>query len=277
MAARLLGVASIPNIAGLGTVFVNAGATRWLVERLYRLALSRSSRVFFQNTTDHQQFLDRSIVEPRRTEVLPGSGVDSVHFAPRARHVASRTFNFLFIGRLLREKGVPEFVEAARRIRRDAPTATFRVLGFAGVSNPSAIQLHELRKWVDEGSIEYLGEAVDVRPYIADADCVVLPSYYREGVPRSLLEAAAMEKAVITTDMPGCRDALVNGVSGLLVRPRDVDDLVVKMRVLLDMPQGRLEEMGRQGRLYVRRNFDEWDVISRYLQVLAKVAPRAAS
>jgi glycosyltransferase involved in cell wall biosynthesis len=222
---------------------------------------------------DHKELINRGIVEQARTELLPGSGVDFKHFAPRSRSAGTRGFTFLFIGRLLKEKGVPEFVEAARSIRVGNPTARFQILGFAGVSNPSAIELPELKRWVDEGVIEYLGEAVDVRPYIGDSDCVVLPSYYREGVPRSLLEAASMEKPVITTDMPGCRDAVLDGKSGFLIQPRDVSDLVAKMTTLMDLPEQEREAMGKYGRMHVQTNFDEQIVISRYLEVLADIIP----
>jgi glycosyltransferase involved in cell wall biosynthesis len=181
---------------------------------------------------------------------------------------------FLFMGRLLREKGVLEFVEAARAIRLKRPTARFQLLGFVGVENPTAIQRAEIRQWAQAGLIEDLGETDEVRPFIANADCVVLPSYYREGVPRSLLEAASMERPVITTDTPGCREAVLHGVSGYLVAPRNSGDLEAKLTQFLALSLLEREEMGRRGRLHVQTNFDEHVVISRYVEAVAALMAR---
>jgi len=142
------------------------------------------------------------------------------------------------------------------------------------VENPSAIQPHEIRGWEEQGVIENLGETDDVRPFIANADCIVLPSYYREGVPRSLLEAASMERPIIATDMPGCRETVLDGISGYLVQPRSVADLEEKMTRFVDLPIHSREEMGRRGRLHVQTKFDEQVVISRYLSVITAIAPQ---
>jgi len=270
-AASLLGIPVINNVAGLGSVFVSSGLTQTLVRSMYRMALRRSRRVFFQNEDDCQLFINQRISRIESSEVLPGSGVDTAHFAPRPRQSSDGCFTFLFLGRLLREKGVPEFVEAARELKSYRPHARFQILGFAGVDSPSAIQASEVQAWASEGIVENLGETNDVRPYIANADCIVLPSYYREGVPRTLLEAASMEKPVITTDMPGCRDAVIDGKSGFLVKPRSGADLVEKMKAMLDLPAHIRERMGKTGREHVQTKFDEQIVLSRYLTVIGEL------
>jgi glycosyltransferase involved in cell wall biosynthesis len=272
IAANLLGIPVVNNIAGLGSVFVSKGLTQTVVRIMYRIALRHSRQVFFQNSDDYKIFIDHRITRPEISEILPGSGVDTVRFAPRPRQITEERFTFLFLGRLLREKGVPEFVEAARALSSNHPNTRFQILGFSGVDNPSAIQASELQKWADEGIIENLGETDDVRPFLANADCIVLPSYYREGVPRTLLEAASMERPVITTDMPGCRDAVIDGKSGFIVKPQNVAELVGKMKIMMDLPAHSREQMGKYAREHVQTNFDERRVLSRYLTVIGEIA-----
>ena len=265
IAARLLGIPVVANIVGLGTVFSREGPLQRLVSFMYRLALGRCRYVFFHNADDHRFFTDRKIVRHESARVVPGSGVDTAHFAPLPRMDGAARFTFLFLGRLLREKGVPEFVMAARQIRKALPEVRFQVLGFAGVSNPSAISAAEVKGWSEEGVVEYLGEASDVRSFLAGADCIVLPSYYREGVPRSLLEAASMGRPVITTNVPGCRDAVIDRESGFLVEPRNVPDLIEKMTAMLKLSEKARDRMGLRGRQHVQAKFDDSVVIGRYL------------
>ena len=248
MAAGSLGIPAINNISGLGAVFVRRGLLRQLVERLYRFALRRSVTVFFQNRDDLQLFVDRRIVTPAQAKLLPGSGVDLAHFTP-APLPAEGAVTFLLAARLLWDKGVGEFVEAARRLRRDFPDARFRILGNVERKSAAAVPLSKLQEWSGEGVIDYLGSADDVRPALAAADCIVLPSYYREGVPRVLLEAAAMGIPVITTDMPGCREAVEDGATGLLCEPRSVNSLVAEDGTddAHEFGGARCDGVGRQG------------------------------
>jgi glycosyltransferase involved in cell wall biosynthesis len=174
---------------------------------------------------------------------------------------------FLLIARLLRDKGVGEFVEAARVLRREGVDARFQLLGPLGVANRTAVPRAELDAWVGEGLVEYLGEKEDVRPWIAKADCVVLPSY-REGTPRVLLEAAAMGRPVIATDVPGCREVLEEGVNGLFCRVRDSADLAEKMRRMVKMTRGERAAMGMAGRAKMEREFDQRIVIGRYMEAI---------
>ncbi len=262
----------VPNVSGLGRAFIQRSFVTTVAQMLYRLTFGRAHLVFFQNEDDRQVFVSAGLVDAAKCERLPGSGVDLQHFAPAA--VPDRPADapvFLMVARMLWDKGVGEYMQAARKLRTSYPHAVFRALGPLDVDNPSAVPVDQVQTWRDEGLMEHMGATDDVRPYLADADCVVLPSY-REGVPRALLEAAAMARPVITTDAPGCRDALVNGQSGFICKTRDADDLAAQMmRWLLLTPEQRLA-MGRSGRAHVEAHFGEHLVIERYLQLVQAVA-----
>ena len=279
LAAGFLGIPVINNIAGLGAVFIKDGWLVRLVRGLYRVALHRSSKVFFQNDDDRQLFIAGRLVSRHVTGLLPGSGIDLVRFsvpvAPEPS-AAPRPFRFLLIARMLRDKGVVEFVEAAKVLRARWPEVQCCLLGFVDVQNPAAISRAEMDAWVAQGVVTYLGVSDDVRTEIAAADCIVLPSY-REGTPRTLLEAAAMGRPIVTTDAVGCREVVADGLNGYLCKVRDASDLADKMqRMLLLSPEER-REMGRQGRLKVEREFDEQIVIQKYLGAIEAIqAQRAA-
>lgn len=286
LACHVLGIPTINNISGLGAVFISRGWVTQVVQFLYRQALARSAHVFFQNGDDEALFLSRGLAPKGRTGLLPGSGVDLVRFAPVFRTVtivagrgsqlgpnhqqSSRAFRFLLIARMLWDKGVGEYVDAARALRTAHPEVEFALLGFLDVKNPAAISRDQMSAWVEEGVVKYLGSTDDPRLFIADADCVVLPSY-REGTPRSLLEAAAMARPSITTDVEGCREVVDDGVNGLLCQARSGQDLAKKMSQMLSLSTEERDQMGRAGRAKMERQFDEQIVINRYLAVLERV------
>ena len=203
---------------------------------------------------------------PERARILHGEGVDLAHFVYTALPDKPE-FTFVLIGRLLWDKGVGEYVEAARRLRAQYPHARFQLLGPVGVANPSAITQEDVDGWQREGVIEYLGEAHDVRPHIANADCVVLPSY-REGVPRTLMEASAMGRPIVATDVPGCREVVADGVTGLLCEAKSADSLAAKLAQMLDMSSEARRTMGQHGRHKVAAEFDEAAVVERYKDTL---------
>lgn len=275
LAARSLGCPAIANISGLGRAFASGGWVQGVSRLLYRAALRWPGTVFFQNDDDLRAFVDARLVDPSRTARLPGSGVDVERFVP-APPGRARGARFLFVARLIWDKGVGEYVEAARIVRAARPDATFAIAGFLDTAGSSAVPSKTLEGWVREGLVEYLGAVDDMVPVYADADCVVLPSYYREGVPRSLLEAASMGLPIITTDSVGCRETVVDGVTGWLVRPRDARDLADRMLAFADCPQSRRDSMGRAARERVLREFDERIVIGRYRSALAAYRPSAA-
>ncbi|MEK6210336.1 MAG: glycosyltransferase family 4 protein [Pseudomonadota bacterium] len=270
LAARVLGIPYISTITGLGTAFINDTWLTRMVEVLYRVSQRRVRHVFFQNPDDRALFLRRRLVPESVTAVLPGSGVDLAWFEASPLLNRHETV-FLLMARLLWDKGVGEYVEAARQVKARHSQARFQLLGFLGSENRTAISRETVEGWVAEGVVEYLGETDDVRPFIAAAHCVVLPSFYREGVPRSLLEAAAMGRPVITTDSVGCREAVEDGVNGYLCQVKDAGDLAEKMERFLALPLDVLVNMGRKGREKMEREFDERIVIDRYLAVIGEI------
>lgn len=269
LACRWLGIPSIHNVTGLGFAFARKSPVTSIARGLYRIGLGAAAMTFFQNEDDRALAQRLGLVDASRTRVLPGSGVDTTHFAPRpSLPRADERFTFLFCGRVLRDKGIVELVQAARQLRQAGRSVRFQVLGALGDANPTAVAHSEFEAWLQEGVLEYLGTTNDVRGAMAAADCVVLPSYH-EGMPRSLLEAAAMGKPVITTDVPGCRDAIESGVTGLLSRVRDADDLARQLQRMLDMPQAERAAMGAAARQRAVRQFDEQLVLTQYLDVIA--------
>ena len=268
LAAQAVGARVINNITGLGTAFLSTGWLRTLASSLYRVALRRSHTVFFQNGSDLQLFLKRRLVRQDQARLLPGSGLDLERFRPSpAAAGAADDFRFLLIGRMLWDKGVGEFVEAARRVRASHPQARFQLLGALGADNRTAVPEDQLGKWLDEGVVEYLGSTSDVRPFVEAADCLVLPSY-REGLPRSLLEGSAMGKPVIATDVPGCRDVVDHGRTGLLCAVRSAEALASAMRQMIDLSPAERAIMGAAGRARVEQEFCQSKVLERYLGAL---------
>lgn len=266
IAAASLGIPSIPNVSGLGTAFMKAGPLQWTVSRMYRFGFRRAPVVFFQNEEDRDLFVHRKIVRQDQARVLPGSGVDLQRFAPAPPMKGGAIF--LLIARMLRDKGIVEFVEAARLLRKEMPKARFQLLGPIDEGNRSAISGAEINHWVDQGLVEYLGSVGDVRPHIAAATAVVLPSY-REGLPRSLLEAGAMSRPLIATDVPGCRNTVDDGVNGYLCKVRDPASLADAMRRLARLSPERRRALGDAARHQVEERFSEEFVIQAYLEVLA--------
>jgi glycosyltransferase involved in cell wall biosynthesis len=265
IAAASLGIAALPNVSGLGTAFIGGGALQSIVTPLYRFGFARAPAVFFQNEEDRQLFVDRRIIRPEQGRVLPGSGVDLKRFGPVP--AADGPPSFLLIARLLRDKGVVEFVEAARALRSRLPDARFQLLGPLDHDNRTAISRTELDSWVSEGVVEYLGTTDDVRPFIAEASAVVLPSY-REGLPRSLLEAGAMARPLIATDVPGCRDVVDNGVNGYLCAVRNSQSLAAAIRQFADLPFAQRLAMGEAALRKVQNRFNEEVVVRTYLHAI---------
>jgi glycosyltransferase involved in cell wall biosynthesis len=276
IAARLAGVPRIVNtVTGLGQVFVQDN-TLWLwylVKWLYSIALACAHFTFFQNRDDLDYFIGYGLIKRRKAGLLPGSGVDCSFFTPASVSVRSHDepVTFLMVARLLRVKGVEEFVEAARQVKERFPTTQFQLLGPRDERNPTVISISDLARWQSEGVVQWLGETFDVRPVLAQADVITLPSYYREGTPRALLEAAAMAKPIITTENVGCREVVEDGVNGLLVPVKDAKSLAEAMIRLIEDPALR-ERMGKAGRAKVEREFEERSVIKTVMESYNKEA-----
>jgi glycosyltransferase involved in cell wall biosynthesis len=269
LAAALLGIPAVNNVCGLGTVFLKRGIVSFIAKLLYRISFRHASKVFFQNPDDLQLFLDEKLVPGQLVDLLPGSGIDLQKFRPTPLPNNER-FTFLLISRLISDKGIFEFIEAVKELRQEGLKARFQVLGAIDEEHKRGIKASVIQQWIDDGIIDYLGTTEDVRPYLHQADCVVLPSY-REGTPRVLLEAASTARPIIATEVPGCKQVVDDRVNGLLCRVKDARDLAAKMRTMASLPEEALKTMGEQGRAKVEAVYDEALVIRKYLQTLGEV------
>lgn len=270
-AAKSCDVPFLPNVTGLGTAFLSGKLLQTVTEQLYRRSFAALPVVFFQNEDDRDLFLDRRLVRADQARLLPGSGIDLQRFAPAPMPAPEDPPVFLMIARLLRDKGVLEFVEAARRVKALYPRTRFQLLGAVGSENRSAIDRPTVEAWVAEGVVEYLGTTADVRPAIASASCVVLPSY-REGAPRTLIEAAAMARPLIATDVPGCRAVVDRDVSGFLCDVRNAESLAAAMERFLDLSPEAQQAMGAAGRAKMEREYDQALVVDAYRAALDIIA-----
>jgi glycosyltransferase involved in cell wall biosynthesis len=283
MAAKLTGIKSVVNaVTGLGHIFIGtkwkARVLRPIVKAVYRRILSaRRVKVIFQNPDDLKAFSDSRLIVPEQTVIIKGgSGVNLQRFAPRPGHPDQAPAPVvLFASRLIAEKGLHEFVEAARMLKEQGVHATFQIAGTPDPGNPSSISAETLEKWRLEGAVDLLGHVENVDDLIAEATMVVLPSY-REGTPRILLEAAAMAKPIVATDVPGCREVVEHQVNGLLVPVKEVNSLAVAIEQMLASP-ARSREMGEAGRNKMMKEFDDQDVARRTIEVyeLTGVVPAA--
>lgn len=260
----------IANVSGLGRAFIHKSWITLVVKRLLKFALRRAKIVFFQNSDDFRQFVAQGLVDETRSRLLPGSGVDLSHFQPRDHRAPDGNIRVLMISRLLWSKGIQEFVDAARFLRKDDLSWQFQLLGAMDQSASSGVTQDQLQSWLSEGLVEYLGTTDDVREAIAAADCVVLPSY-REGLPRSLLEASAMARPVLTTDVPGCRDCVDEGVNGFLFDVQSSEELVRALNEFKQLTTSQRSQMGQAGRQKMEAHFDERIVIDSYLTAIQAV------
>lgn len=263
LAARLLGIPIINNVSGLGTAFIHNNWITSIVKQLYRFAFKSSECVFFQNPEDRNLFINLGLVETEKTALLAGSGVNLDYFKPVPKPL-SGDLSFVLIARLLWDKGVGEYVAAARIVKAKYPQVLFQLVGPLGVENKTAITRDVVDAWVQESVIEYLGETDDVRDVIAAQDCVVLPSY-REGMSRVLLEAAAMGKPLIATNVAGCKEVVEDGINGLLCCMQDEDDLAKKILEFIDLLDEQRRDMGIASRKKAEQQFDEKLVFEAYL------------
>jgi glycosyltransferase involved in cell wall biosynthesis len=280
LAAQLAGTPRFfAMVSGLGYAFTEGGGARRrlvraAVKTLYRLALRRADGVFVFNGDDCAEMARHGILRSGLPVVqVGGSGVDLSRFAPAPLPTGEPVF--LLIARLLRDKGVVEYVEAARRVRKRRPGVRFQLLGPLD-PNPAGVSKGELDAWIAEGAIEYLGETDDVRPYLAKATVYVLPSYYREGLPRSIVEAMAMGRPVITTDAPGCRETTIHGENGYLVPLRDPAALAVAAQRFVDRPE-LAHAMGRRSRELAEARFDVSRINAALLAAMGLDSPAGAN
>ncbi len=262
IACRLLGIPYASNITGLGTAFQKSGLLRALVSTMYRAALKKASVVFFENAGNRETLLHEGIVHQNQCKLLPGAGVNLKHYILTPYPRESEPVRFLFIGRVMAEKGIDELFSAVERLCREGFPCCLDVLGGFEENYDKKIE-----KYTAQGWLHYHGYQKDVRPFIAQAHCFVLPSWH-EGMANTNLECAAMGRPLITSRIHGCMEAVIEGESGLLCEPKNVDSLYAAMRQFLGMSTERWEAMGKAGRQYMETTFDKKKVVEKTLEGL---------
>jgi len=265
VSAGWLRIPSIGIVEGLGYAGTAPLLIRWVIFRLYKYASKKVFRLIFQNHHDRAEFIKSNAVDPKKTMVITGNGVDTTFFQPSPPPLNSSPI-FIFVGRLLSEKGIREFVSAGKMVKKVLPNARFQVLGSPDAGNPASILPVELEEWIVKGEVEYLGQTDDVRPYICNADVMTLPSYYREGLPCSLLEGMAMGKPIITTDSVGCRDTVEHGKNGYIIPIADIKALKDAMLQFAALPVEKQISMGTYSRKKVLREFCKEVILPHYLE-----------
>jgi glycosyltransferase involved in cell wall biosynthesis len=269
LAAAMLGIPTINNVCGLGTVFLKDNLVSKIAIALYKISFRFASRIFFQNPDDLKLFVAKKLVKEEAVDIVPGSGINLQHFKP-VSYKRNDTFTFLMVSRLITDKGVLEYVDAINRLKSQGLKVKFQILGAMDPEHRRGIKEAVVMKWIEEGTFEYLGTTDDVREYIHAADCVVLPSY-REGTPRTLLEAACSAKPIIATDVPGCNHVVENNVNGLLCKLKDEKDLADKMVEMYLLDDETLKNFGLRGRAKMETQFGEELVINKYLSALKDI------
>jgi len=272
IAAKLLDIPVISSITGLGTVFLHDNVSSKIAKLLYKIALKIPRKVFFENPYDENIFLDQGFVEKEKVVLIPGAGINTHKYLPieKMKPDEKNRLSFLFIALLVKDKGLIEYIEAIRLLRDKYPNIEFAILGPYYPGNPTAITTEEMDEWVEEGLVNYLGETDDVKSIISEYDCVVLPSY-REGLSRVLLEAASMAKPIVTTNVPGCKDVVEDGVNGFLCEKEDALDLADKMEKIIQLTHAERIQMGKRGREKVVKEFDEPIVNDKYIVAIEEI------
>jgi glycosyltransferase involved in cell wall biosynthesis len=274
---RYLKIPTVTNITGVGPLFTSKNLAYRIARSIYRPALSKTKKVFFQNFDDMDLFIENNFVRKEIAERIPGSGVDYLKFSPiDSNGRAHDHFIFLFIGRLIKDKGIFEFVEAARIIRKKYSNVLFNVVGPFWSQNlkSNTITQSDLQNWIIEGIIDYQGEKKDVRKFIADADCVVLPSF-REGTSNILLEGASMERPIITTNTTGCKEIVDDEITGFLCNVKDSIDLARQMEKMILLSGEERTIMGKKARQKIIKEFDKKIVLDAYQKAIQNISKDA--
>lgn len=269
LAASILRIPTVNNVCGLGTAFLNKGIVSRIAIGMYKLAFKFPKLVYFQNDDDKKFFEENNIIRNNATQVLPGSGINLAHFKP-SESTKNKKFTFLLISRLIHDKGIIEYIDAVKYLKEKGVDANFQILGNKDTEHRRGISEEIINSWIDNNFVEYLGSTDDVRPYINKADCIVLPSY-REGTPKSLLEAASSAKPIVATNVAGCTNIVRDNVNGMLCNVKDSQDLANKLEAMSELPKKRLIEMGLESRKIVEQRFDEKIVIDSYLNTISSL------
>ncbi len=259
IACRACGVPLVANITGLGTALENGGLSQKFLILLYKFAFTKVQTVFFQNR-ENRAFFEKHKIALGKHKLLPGSGVNLTKFSP-LEYPDEETVEFGFIARIMKEKGIDQYLEAAKAIREKYPQTRFHICGFCEPEYDGKLQ-----EYVENGSVIYHGMVRDVREIYKRLHCVVHPTYYPEGMSNILLEACASARAIITTDRSGCREILEDGINGFLVKQKDSEDLAAQLERFIELPYEKKRAMGLAGRVKVEKEFDRQIVVEKYLK-----------
>lgn len=262
--ARYLGKKIVSNVTGTGPLIVDNSMLYKTIRLIYKFAFTANQCVFFQNKDDYDYFLTNKYVKDSQAKLLPGSGVDTNYYLPIEKK-SDLPFSFLMISRLIKDKGVVEFIEAARIVKKKYPEVKFQILGpfWTQSIGKNTITKQEMGEWIAEGIVEYLGVTNDVRPYIADSNCIVLPSY-REGCANVLMQGASMERPLIASDVTGCNNLIEDEVTGYVFLLRNVEKLVNSLLRMIELPNDEREKMGKLGRQKMMSEYQKSIVLEAY-------------
>jgi len=256
LVSKYLGIKSVAVVTGLGYPFIHGGFASIFTRALYRLSNRFHKKVIFENEDDLELFVEQRLIGAKQGISIKGCGVDTTYFSPGPELKREDVITFTFIGRLLYDKGIREFIAAAHIVKKKHNHVRFWLIGQIDEGNPSAIKKSDLVSWIKDPDIDYLGSKEDVRPYILESDCVVLPSY-REAIARSLTEAMSMAKPVIGTDTAGVREAISDKENGFLVKVKDAESLALAMESFIGLTPEERKEMGDKGREKAVWEFDD--------------------
>ena len=273
LAAAACNIKSVAVITGLGYSFAKKDWLYTIVKSLYKKALRKAYEVWFLNNDDAKAFVSEKIVDIKRMKVLPGEGVNTSYFCPATdeKLQIARKFTFLMSTRLLISKGIAVYADAARIVKNKGYEVSFELIGFFEKNHPDSIPEEDLKKWEKEGLIQYHGFAKDVRPYLKNADCFVFPSFYNEGVPKCLMEAASMELPIITSLNRGCKEVVLNNSNGYVCNLNDPFDVADKMEKMINLSSEERSRMGKNGRALVIKKFNIESVIKEYERTLKNI------
>lgn len=271
MAAKICNIPCISIIPGLGSVFKTCSFTRLFVTFLYRCSLKIPYKIWVLNHDDHDFLIKKNLVSNKeKLEILPGEGIDTAFYNCSNPYKKHYPFVFLFIGRIILEKGVKVLVEAAKLLKKRGITGfQINLIGsIDGSLSSGSIKLSEIELWEKEKLIKYIGRVPNASDFIEESDCIVLPSFYGEGLPRSLMEACSMKRIIISTDNVGCRDVVDHGVNGFLVVPKDSKSLAETMIKVMTMSEKNIRNMGEAGRSKMLASYDKEIIIRHYKKLL---------
>lgn len=272
LAARRLKIPHINNVTGLGTVFLHDNFSSKIAKKLYRIAFRKGGITFFQNQSDKQLFIEQGLCSEKLSDLIPGSGINTKVFE-QIKKDTSGILNFAFVGRMLFDKGILELIEGIRKFKNAGHKANFIFVGKVETESGLGVNEDKIKEWEDENLIKYEGLISDMKKFLEKIDCVILPSY-REGTPRALLEAASMSLPLIATNVPGCREVVVDGLNGFLCEPKNADSIFEALKKMLSLPLDKRILMGKEGRKRVISLFSEEIVLTKYNQVISELVKK---